>query len=73
MVLSHEGEGRGCIRVYQKHNGLQFELELKNQLVKSFQKILFDNSIEEFEHSLSKHFFYVLNAIIIIIFYDIMK
>jgi len=47
-------------RVYQKHNGLQFlqfELELKNQLVKSFQKILFDNSIEEFEHSLSKHFY----------------
>ena len=45
-------------RVYQKHNGLQFELELKNQLVKSFQKILFDNSIEEFEHSLSKHFYW---------------
>jgi DNA relaxase NicK len=44
-------------RVYQKQNGLQFELELKNQLVKSFQKILFDNSIEEFEDSLSKHFY----------------
>ena len=36
-------------RVYQKHNGLQFELELKNQLVKSFQKLLFDNSIQEFK------------------------
>jgi hypothetical protein len=44
-------------RVYQKQNGLQFELELKNQLVKSFQKLLMDNSIEEFEHKLSKHFY----------------
>jgi len=44
-------------RVYQKQNGLQFELELKNQLVKSFQKFLMDNSIQEFEHNLSKHFY----------------
>ena len=44
-------------RVYQKQNGLQFELELKNQLVKSFQKLLMDNSIQEFEHKLSKHFY----------------
>ena len=45
-------------RVYQKQNGLQFELELKNQLVKSFQKLLGDNSIQEFEHNLSKHFYW---------------
>ena len=45
-------------RVYQKHNGLQFELELKNQLVKSFQKLLFDNSIQKFEDKLSKHFYW---------------
>nr|YP_010444327.1 hypothetical protein NQZ09_pgp092 [Fibrocapsa japonica]UTE95213.1 hypothetical protein FjapPt_p132 [Fibrocapsa japonica] len=44
--------------VYQKQNGLQFELELKNQLVKSFQKLLKHNSIEEFEHNLFKHFYY---------------
>ena len=44
-------------RVYQKQNGLQFELELKNQLVKSFQKFLVDNAIQEFEHNLSKHFY----------------
>jgi hypothetical protein len=43
-------------RLYQKQNGLQFELELKNQLVKSFQKLLMDNSIQEFEHNLSKIF-----------------
>ena len=44
-------------RVYQKRNRLQFELELKNQLVKSFQKLLMANSIQEFEHNLSKHFY----------------
>jgi len=43
--------------VYQKQNGLQFELELKNQLVKSFQKLLTNNSIQEFKHNLSKHFY----------------
>jgi DNA relaxase NicK len=44
-------------RVYQKQNGLQFELELKNQPVKSFQNLLMDNSIEKFEQNLSKHFY----------------
>jgi len=44
-------------RVYQKSNGLQFELELKKEIVKSFQKFLFDNSIQEFEDNLSKHFY----------------
>ena len=44
-------------RVYQKQNGLQFELELKNQVVKSFQKVLMDNSLQEFEDNLSKHFY----------------
>ena len=44
-------------RVYQKSNGLEFELELKNELVKSFQKLLVDNCIKEFEHDLSKYFY----------------
>lgn len=44
-------------RVYQKQNELQFELELKSQLVKSFQKFLMDNSFQQFEHNLSKHFY----------------
>jgi hypothetical protein len=55
-------------RVYQKEkevtydvysevvDGLQFELELKNELVKSFQEFLFANQIEEFEDRLSQHF-----------------
>ena len=44
--------------VYSEMNkGLKFELELKNQLVKSFQKLLFTNNIEEFEGKLVEHFY----------------
>ena len=56
-------------RVYQKmkrinydvysevNQGLEFELELKGQLVKSFQQFLFANQIEEFEGRLVEHFY----------------
>jgi hypothetical protein len=56
-------------RVYQKKkeinysvhseimDGLQFELELKKEGIKSFQEFLFANQIEEFEKRLTKHFF----------------
>ena len=48
-------------RVYQKtkkiNHGLEFELELKNQLIKSFQKLLFKNHLEEFEGRLVEHFY----------------
>lgn len=37
--------------------GVEFELELKNQLIKSFQKLLFKNHIEEFEGRLVEHFY----------------
>ena len=37
--------------------GLEFELELKNQLIKSFQKLLFKNRLEEFEEKLVEHFY----------------
>jgi DNA relaxase NicK len=37
--------------------GVEFELELKNQLIKSFQKLLFKNHIEEFESRLVEHFY----------------
>ena len=37
--------------------GVEFELELKNQLIKSFQKFLFKNHIEEFEGRLVEHFY----------------
>jgi hypothetical protein len=44
--------------VYDEMNrGFKFELELKNQLVKSFQKFLFNNHLEEFEGRLVEHFY----------------
>jgi hypothetical protein len=45
-------------RVYQKNNGLEFELEIKNKVIKSFQDLLFYDRIEEFEDRLAKHFYY---------------
>jgi hypothetical protein len=39
-------------RIYQTEQGLKFELELKNPLVKSFQSFLFNNQIEIFERPL---------------------
>ena len=45
-------------RVYQKNNGLEFELEIKNKVIKSFQDLLFSDRIQEFEDRLAKHFYY---------------
>jgi hypothetical protein len=45
------------LRVYQKSHGVEFELEIKNELIKSFQSFLFQNCLEEFEDKLSKHFY----------------
>ena len=44
-------------RVYQKNYGLEFELELKYDVLIPFQQFLFSNRIYEFEHALSKHFY----------------
>ena len=56
-------------RVYQKtkninHSvfmesvkGLEFELEIKKELLESFQQLLFNNQIDEFEGNLTQHFF----------------
>jgi len=44
-------------RIYQTEQGLKFELELKNPLVKSFQSFLFNNQIEIFERKLALHFY----------------
>lgn len=41
----------------EMNRGLEFELELKNQLIKSFQKFLFKNHLEEFEGRLVEHFY----------------
>ena len=44
-------------RIYQTEQGVKFELELKNSLVKSFQSFLFNNQIEIFERKLALHFY----------------
>ena len=56
-------------RVYQKTkninrsvytestDGLEFELEVKKDVIKSFQQFLFNNQVEEFEKRLTQHFF----------------
>ena len=44
-------------RVYQAPNELRFELEIKHKVVQSFQKYLFDNNLQTFEHKLSRHFY----------------
>ena len=44
-------------RVYQKNNSVEFELEIKNKVVKSFQDFLFTGQTEKFEHKLTAHFY----------------
>lgn len=44
-------------RIYQTEQGLKFELELKNPLIKSFQSFLFNNQIQIFERKLALHFY----------------
>lgn len=44
-------------RVYQKSNGIEFELEIKKKVAKSVQEFLFTNQFEEFEKKLSKYFY----------------
>lgn len=45
------------LRVYQKGQGLEFELELKT---KYFQHLLFENNLNELEDKLSKDYYYFL-------------
>ena len=44
-------------RVYEKNNGLEFELKMKKEVLKSVQEFLFSDRIEEFEDTLAKHFY----------------
>lgn len=44
-------------RIYQIKQGVKFELELKNPLIKSLQSFLFNNQIEIFEQKLALHFY----------------
>ena len=44
-------------RVYQKNNGLEFELEIKKTPLKSFQELLFSWQIQQFKAERSHYFF----------------
>ena len=44
-------------RVYENDQGLRFELEVKKELAKSFQKLLMDNRFQKLENGLSKLFY----------------
>jgi len=39
------------LRIYQKRNGLEFELEIKKQETKKRESFLFSNQLEKFEDS----------------------
>lgn len=44
-------------RVYEKKNGLEFELEMKKTLVKSFEKLFFLEDLSEFEMRVTQEFY----------------
>jgi hypothetical protein len=44
-------------RIYDKTQGVEFELEIKNNLIKSFQKDFFSNNFKEFETKIANHYF----------------
>jgi hypothetical protein len=50
-------QGSNYYRVYEKSNGLEFELEIKKEFVRSVQEFLFSYHIAEFEGRLVEHFY----------------
>ena len=45
------------LRIYQKRNGLEFELEIKKQETKKRESFLFSNQLEKFEREISSLYF----------------
>ena len=45
------------LRVYEKRNFLEFELEIKKGVIKSYQDFLFSDSLEKFEGKLVNHYY----------------
>ena len=45
------------LRIYQKENGLEFELEIKKQETKKLQNFIFSNRLEEFEDNLIRLYY----------------
>ena len=50
-------QGFNYYRVYQKNDGIQFELEMKKTFIKFFQEFLFSNQTQIFEDKISTHFY----------------
>jgi len=50
-------ESGNFYRIYQKKNGLEFELELKKKAVKLFQSFFFTNQLLKFEEKILKYFY----------------
>lgn len=44
-------------RVYQKYDGLEFELEMKKDAIQSLQNLFFSTQLKEFEEKITKHFY----------------
>jgi hypothetical protein len=56
LRIGHRGSSK-FYRVYENDKGLRFELELKKELAKSFQKLLMDNDLQQLENDLLKLFY----------------
>jgi len=56
-ILTKSKRSSNYYSIYEKKNELEFELEMKNKVVKSVQEFLFLNHMEEFKDKLSKHFY----------------
>lgn len=56
LRIGHRGSSK-FYRVYENTKGLRFELELKKELAKSFQKLLMNNHLQQLENDLSKLFY----------------
>lgn len=45
------------LRVYEKKESLEFELEIKKVAIQSYQELIFSENLEEFEDQLAKHYY----------------
>jgi hypothetical protein len=54
--MLNQKELQEVVVLSEKNNGLEFELEMKKEILKSVQKFLFSDHIEEFEGRLAEHF-----------------
>ena len=48
-------------RIYQKNDGVEFELEMKKKSIKLVEKLMFSGNIKKFEEILTTHFYRQFN------------